>query len=338
MTARASVNQIVQLGKETVRGTPVACSKLLSAWDWTFGVKTTTKQFTGTGRKYPSASAQLTEMSEGKIAGHGDFAALIYPLSSIYGPAATALVGTSTTVTGWTFLPPIAGAAAPITFTVQQGNSVDDSQQYAYVIFSGWGYSFDRKQEVTITGDWFSQSLLDAITPTASPTNIALLPMTGAQCNVYLDTTSAGLGTTLLTDLMKLDFKASNYYSQYWPINRAAASFTTHIDMLPKCELKLTLTANTQAMALRTAYLQTDTIRAYVSVNITGPQIDGVHPTNAQMTHNMACFISDVTSFSDVDGDYAIEFTLQIAEDTSWVALAGGTAQSLLLQNLLAAL
>ena len=211
-------------------------------------------------------------------------------------------------------------------------------QQYAYLMFHGWGYSFDRKQEVAFNADWFSQSLTDGATLTASPTNIALLPMTGAQCNVYLDTTSAGLGTTLLADLMKLDFKASNYYGQYWPINRAGTSFTSHIDKLPKCELKLTLTANTAGMALRTAYLELDTVRCYVSVNITGPQIDGVHPTNAQMTHNMACFISDVASFSDVDGDYAIEFTLQVAEDTTWTALTGGTAQTLLLQNLLSAL
>jgi hypothetical protein len=334
MTSRAVVNQVVQLGKESVHGTPVACSKLLSAWTWTFGPKSTTKQWTATGRKYPSASAQLTEMAEGKVDGHGDFAALVYPLSSIYGPATVALVGSSTTVYGWTFLPPISGAAAPVSYTVQQGNAVDDSQQYAYLLFHGWGYSFDRKQEVTFSADWFSQSLTDGISMTASPTNIALLPMTGAQANVYLDTTSAGIGVTLLTDLMKLDFKASNYYGQYWPINRAGTSFTAHIDTLPKNELKLTLTANATAMALRTAYLELDTVRCYVQVNVTGPQIDGVHPTNAQFTHSMACFISDVAPLSDVDGDYAIEFTLQVAEDTTWTALAGGTAQSVLLQNL----
>jgi hypothetical protein len=40
----------------------------------------------------------------------------------------------------------------------------------------------------------------------------------------------------------------------------------------------------------------------------------------------------------DVDGVYAIEFTMQVAEDTAWTALAGGTAQTLLLQNLQSAL
>lgn len=338
MPARAVVNQFVQLGKETVRGTPVAASKLLSAWDWTFGVKSATKQWTASGRKYPSASAQLTEMAAGKISGHGDFAALVYPLSSVYGPATVALVGSSTTAYGWTFMPVIAGPAAPVSYTVQQGNAVDDSQQYAYTIFSGWGYSFTRKQEVSITGEWFSQSLTDGISMTASPTNIALLPMTGVMTNVYLDTTSAALGTTQLSNLLKADFKASNYFGQYWPINRTNASFTAHLDTLPKNELKLTLNADATAMALRTAYLELDTVRCYVSVNITGPQIDGVHPTNAQMTHNMACFISDMVEFSDVDGVYAVEVTLQVAEDTTWTALTGGTAQTLLLQNLLAAL
>ena len=257
---------------------------------------------------------------------------------AIYGPATVALVGASTTVYGWTFMPPIAGPAAPVTYTVMQGNATDDTQQYAYTMFSGWGYTFTRKQEVSITGEWFSQSLTDGATMTASPTNIALLPMTGVMCNVYLDTTSAGIGTTQLANILKCDFKGSNYFGQYWPINRANASYTAHLDLLPKNELKLTLNADATAMALRTAYLETDTVRCYVQVNILGPELDVPHTTYAQMTHNMACFISDMVEFSDVDGVYAVEVTLQVAEDTTWTALTGGTAQTLLLQNLLATL
>ena len=70
-------------------------------------------------------------------------------------------------------------------------------------------------------------------------------------------------------------------------------------------------------------------------MNVTGPQLDAVHPTNAQMTHNMACFMSDMAEFSDVDGVYAYEATFQIAEDTGW---SSGQAQTMLLQNLLSAL
>jgi hypothetical protein len=334
MAVRAKVNQVVQIGTEATHGSGTVAGKLLSAWDWTFGAKATTKQWTGTGRKYPSASAELTEYSTGKISGHGDFAALVYPLSSIYGAATIASAGTSTTAKTWTFTPPIAGAAAPTSFVVQQGDAVD-AEQYQYLMFSGWGYTIDRKQEVTITGDWFAQTLTDGATMTTSPTNIALLPMVGAQANVYLDTTSGGLGGTQLTNLMKFDFKGSNYYGQYWPINRANASFTSHLDMLPKNEVKLTLMADTTAMALRSTYLEADTVRAYIQVNITGPTIASGPTEAASMVHSMACFCSDIADFTDVDGVYAVAFTFQVSEDLGWNS---GQAQTLVLTNLLTAL
>jgi hypothetical protein len=336
---RATVNQVIQIGAESTHGTPVAASKLLSAWDWTFGEKPTTQQWIATGRKYPSASAILTEMAVGKFTGHGDFAALVYPLSCIYGASnpAPALVGASTTVYGWNFKPPISGLAAPTSYTVQQGDSVD-AEQYAFLMFSGWGYTFGRKQEVTVSGDWFSQTFSDGISMTSSPTNIALVPMTGAQMNIYLDTTSAGIGATQLTDPLKVDFKASEYYGQYWPINRANTSFGNYIEKRPKNELKIELQANSTAIAVRANYLQTGA-RAYVQVNGLGPQLDAVHPTNAQFTHNLAAFVSDVSEFKDDEGVYSVEYTLQVAEDTGWAAAsAAGTAQTVLLQNLLSAL
>jgi hypothetical protein len=334
MAVRASVNQTIQLGAESVAGTPVPANRLISAFTWSLGEKAATKQYTATGRKYPSASELLTEYATGKISGEGDFAALVYPLSSVFGKVTPVAHSPSLTAYDWVFQPPISGAASPQTYTLQNGDSVD-AEQYAYLIFSGWGYSFTRKQEVQITGDWFAQTFTDGASLTASPTNIALLPMTGAQFSVYLDTTSAGIGTTQLTNPLKVDFKASNYYGQYWPINRTNASYTSHLDLLPKNELKLTLEADSTGIAVRSNYLQTGA-RAYVRVIGTGPVIDAGHSVNAGMTHDMACFVSDMAEFSDSDGVYAVEYTLQVAEDTAWGT--GGTAQKLTLTNLLSTL
>lgn len=333
MTVRASANQQCQIGPETTPGTSVAAGKLLTAFTWAMGEKAATKQFTGTGRKYPSASELLTEFAEGKISGQGDFAALVYPLSSVYGKVAPSLHGASTTAYDWIYVPPIAGAASPQTYTVQMGDSTD-AEQYAYTIFSGWGYSFTRKQELQISGEWFAQTFTDGVALTASPAEISLLPMTGAQFSCYLDTSSAGLGTTQLQNPLKVDFKASNYYSQYWPINRSNASFTSHLDTVPKNDLKITLEADSTAIAMRGGYLQTGT-RCYVRVQGTGPVIDAGHSVNAGMTHDMACFVSDMAEFSDVDGVYAVEYSLVVAEDTGW---SPGTAQKLTLTNLISAL
>jgi hypothetical protein len=205
------------------------------------------------------------------------------------------------------------------------------------VLFSGFGYSFDRKQEVSFSADWFAQTFTDGATMTSTPTAIALYPMTGVQANVYLDTSSGGLGGTQLTDPLKVDFKASEYYDQYWPINRAAASFTNYIDKRPKNEFKITLQANSTGIAVRGNYLQTGS-RAYIRVSVQGPELDVPNTAYALFQHDMAVFCSEMAEFSDVDGVYAVEYTFQVAEDTSWTTLAGGTAQVLLVQNLVSAL
>src|SRR6185437_5317590 len=104
---RAKVNQLVQLGAEAIPGTAVAAAKLLTAFEWTFGLKPTTKQFTGTGRKYPSASEILTEMSQGKATGQGDFNQLIYIVASVYGKDS-----------------PLTVPAAPVPTTASSGGTI----------------------------------------------------------------------------------------------------------------------------------------------------------------------------------------------------------------------
>src|SRR6185437_7869956 len=159
-----------------------------------------------------------------------------------------------------------------------------------------------------VEGDWFAQAFTEGATLTSSPAEVALLPMTGAQANIYLDTTSAGIGTTQLNDPLKVDFKASGYYGQYWPINRANNSFGAHVELLPKNELKITLQANSTGIAVKTNYLETGS-RCYVRTDIQGAVIDSGNSISARMRHDMACFVTDMAEFSDVDGVYAVEYT-----------------------------
>ena len=334
-TPRASINQQVQVGVESVYGTAVSASKLLTAFTWSMGLKAATKQFRGVGRQYPSASSLLTEYSAGKLSGPGDFAQMAYILATTWGAPTFTLHGPSTTAYDNKWTPPLVGsyAANAKSLTMQMGDSVD-AEQYAGLVATGWGYSFGRKQEVQFSADLMSLTFTDGITLTASPTEVEQLPMTGAQMSLYLDTTSAGIGTTLLTDPLKADFKASGYFDGYWPINRANASYTSLLDKEKKHELKLSLMANSTGIAVKGNYLETGA-RAYVRVQGQGPVIDSGHSVNAGMTHDMVCFVSDMAEFSDVDGVYAVEYTLQVAEDTAWNT---GTAQIMTLTNLLASL
>lgn len=426
-TPRASVNQQVQVGVETVSGTPVPASKLLTAFTWTMGLKPTTKQFRGMGRQYPSASALLTEMSAGKFSGPGDFAQIAYPLASLWGAATIAPVAGALAVNTWKWTPPLIGsyAAAAKTLTMQVGDAVD-AEQYAYVAATGISYTINRKQEVTISGDVMAQTFTEGATLTAAPTEVEQAPMVGAQVNVYLDATSAGIGATqITTEVLKLEYKASDYYDGYWPLNRANASFTSLIDKEKKHEVTLTLQADTTGIAPKAAYLENgarcyirvqatggliendwtvgvgaasagtftltykgqttagiaynatsaavqSALRALSTIGATGCTVSGAAPTwvvtftgalandtadlltgsgagltggafvataapqYAAMTHDMACFVSNMAEFSDDEGAYAVQYTLAVAEDSGWGA--SGSAQIMTLTNLLSAL
>lgn len=334
-TPRASVNQQVQIGKESTPGTGVPGAKVLGGLTWTMGLKPTTKQFTGTGRQYPSASALLMEQSEGKIAGPGDFAQLAYVFGSHWGSGSPALHSPSTTAYDFIWTPSLTAAysTSALTYTVMVGDVVD-AEQYTYVVFNGFTYKFTRKQEVTIDGDLFAQTFTDGITLTASPTLIEQVPMTGAQANVYLDSTSGGIGGTKLTDILSFEFKADKYYDPYWAINRSNASFSNIVDLVKKHTVSLKLAANTTGIAPKGTYLETGA-KVYLRVDIQGPLIDVGNSIKAQMTHDMCCLVADMKPFGDVDGVYGVEYTLIVAEDSAWNS---GQAQKMTLTNLLTAI
>ena len=332
---RSSVNQQVQAAVESTRGTGVPATKLLTAFTWTLGGDPVTKQFRGTGRQYDSASAPLYFQSKGTVAGPGDFAELVYLFSSLWGSGSPTLHAPSTTAFDWTWTPPLTGsyAANAKSLTVQMGDVVD-AEQYTFLVLTALGYSINRKQEMTISGDLLSQDFTDGITLTASPTQVAQSPITGAMFNLYLDTTSTGIGATQLTKPVKVDFKASDYYEGYYPINRANTSFTDIKDKAKKNELTVELEADSTAIAIKGNYLATGS-RCYVRVDGQGPTIDAPNSVKAAFRHDMACFVSKVDPFADSDGIYAVKYTLQVAEDTGW---STGTAQKISLTNLVATL
>ena len=332
MTAlRATINQQVQIGLEATPGTPVPANKLIEAFDWTLGMKPTTKQFRATGRRYDTASEELIEMSNGKVKGVACYNSMAYILASLYGKPTPVAHGASTSAFDSIWTPPISGAQSIQALTIQQGDA-NYCEQYTYGFATGFGYEVSRKSEVTIDADLTMQAEADG-TLTAAPTAIPVVPMVGKHFNLFLDTTSGGIGGTQLVNPIKFGPNFSGYYGTFWPVNRSSAGFGSHVDTAPKCEFKLLLEADAQGKSLR-SYLQAGS-RCYVRVNALGPVLDQANSINYGLTHDLCFFVTNVADFSDSDGVYAIEWTLSLAEDVSW---GTGQAQKITLTNALSAL
>ena len=333
---RTTINQRVQIGPEatTALGTPVAASKLLECFDWTMAINGDVNFYTPTGHKYASSQEENTEWVDITLGGNLDYNGVIYPLASVMGNVSPVAHLASTTAKDWIFTPPTTGSIVPRTYTIQQGDSVR-AHQVAYAIFTDFGYKGDRKS-FTISGKGIGQPISDGATLTSSPTAVPLAPVPAKQFNVYLDSTSAGLGTTQLTRALSVDYSMTGTYGPLFVLNRSSLGFTAHVDMAPKASIKLKLEADANGMALL-GYLQSG-VTYYLRVQAQGTTAiasDGPGSIFNTFTHDMAVKVNKPTAFADDQGVFAIEWELDIVEDPTWNT---GQAQTFTVTNLIAAL
>lgn len=311
MAERTTITQTTQVGVETVSGTEVDANKLFQALSITPGVKTDISQFRPKGGKYMTAAALGKEWVEAKIEGQGCYNHLVYPLSSIFNYAAPVQQG-ATAAYKWTFTPGQTAEDTAKTFTVEDGSALRASL-FTYGIVSELGIKFDRSS-VDISGTMLGQALQDGITKTAGPSAIALQPILPTTMDVYLDTTSAGLGGTKLTRVLSGEFTISDKVGPLWTLNSAVNGFAATVEIEPKASLKLMVEADSAGMALL-ASLRAGT-KGYYRVKAVGPQISGIYYYTLWID---VCGVpTDVGEFHDEDGVYAIEWTVTPVYDATW--------------------
>jgi hypothetical protein len=267
---RSSVNQRVQIGAESTIGTAVPAGKLLECFDWVFGINGDVVDYTPTGHKYVNVQEENTEWTDITLGGEMDYNGLIYPAGGVFGAVTPAAHGSSSVAKDWIYTPPVFGSVAPQTYTLQQGDSTR-AHQTAYTLFTDFGYTVTRK-DAKLTGKAITQPISDGVTLTSSPTAVALAPTVAKQYNIYLDSTSGALGTTQLLKVLQVVYSFSGVYGPFWPINRANIGYTSHVDLVPKSDIKIKLEADAAGMALL-IYLQQGTTY-YLRVQAVGSVID----------------------------------------------------------------
>src|SRR6266496_231720 len=201
VSERATINQTLQFGLETTPGVNVAANKSIQCFAVTFGPMADENEFSATGRKYPSILIESSEWVDGTLTGELDYNGIVYALAGVCGAATINAHGSSSTAKDWLFVPPLTGSVQPQTYTIEQGeNNAFGNAIYNhkvnYGLISEFSYKGDRKAGFTVGGKVLAQALQRAITMTSSPTAVALAPSAGKHFNLYMDPTSAALGTT----------------------------------------------------------------------------------------------------------------------------------------------
>ena len=345
MADRISLNQKTQFGVESTSGTNVPANKLLSCFNIVMGVKPEVKTHRGTGRRFPSVQEENTEYTEIPISGSLDYQGLSYLVSGPWGAATITTPTNGVNARAWAWTPPVSGAITPKTFTIEQGDGVVRSQKVNYGLVTGFSYKVTR-HDTSCAGTAIAQQLQDAITMTASPTAVALSPVAGKHINLYVDTTSTGLGTTLYTRAFSIDYQYGNGFGPFWPLNRANLSFGGVADLAPACMVKLFVEADSQGMG-NLVHLQAGDF-LYPRVDALGPVIDNTQTvtlgtqssgtftltykgqTTATIAYNATAAAvqsallllstipaASVTVAGSAGGPYTVTFTGALATDTT---------------------
>jgi hypothetical protein len=330
---RATVNQVVQFGAEstTALGTSVPANKIIQALTFQESIESDVAFYRATGHKYESQQEENREWSSAQVDGNMDYNALVYLLASAMGSTSPVAHGASSTAKDWVFTPPITGSIVPQTYTIEHGDPNTRAHKFTYSLLTSFGYKGTRK-DFTLSGcKMIMQPLADGITMTATPTAIPIIPIPSKHFNIYLDTTSAGLGTTQLMKVLSIEYLFDNIYADLWFLNRATSGFSAHVDVAPKATVKLLVEADSNGMAML-PYLQSGTTM-YMRIQAVGTvaiATDGPGSIYNTFTHDMAVKWDKPDKFADEQNVFAIPWNLRVVEDLTWAKAQTATVTNLL--------
>ncbi len=307
MTERATVFEYAQLGIESTAGSAVAATARLGATSITWSPDGNIDGFGALGYKFDTIAALGREWARAPISGYAAYNDLAYLFASnvAYGGTPSASGGTYT----WTFTPTSDGPDTVKTYTVEEGSSVR-AHKVTYGLVNTLELSFDR-EKVEISGEMIGQRISDGITLTAGTavTEVAAVPMLPTHLNVYVDTTSAGLGGTKLTRVLSGRWRYADRFNPLWAVNSADTSWTASYEKKATATFEIEVEADAAGMAYLTNARAGDT--RFIRLSATGP-------AGYSMNFDIAGKIAAMPTLADRDGLRVVRYTFHANHDVTW--------------------
>lgn len=311
MPDRATVTQATQIGVESVPGTVVPANKTLRSVSVEVGVEGENDMFRPTGKKWPVIATAGMEWTSADLRGKPTFTEMLYLIEAMLGTSAVTADGTN----GKKRIYPINDALiTPKTLTIEQGDTVR-AHRFAYGLVGELALEFSR-QATNLSGSMIGQLLTDAITMTAAPTDTALKPVVPKTVDIFLDDTSAGLGTTKLLRVFRCNPRIGNVNGPIWPINSTATSFDGHIDLAPQGEVNLGLQADAVGMGLLPTFR--NGASKFMRIKALGDAIAGAVASQYTLQIDLALKIRQPQKFEDFDGVFGVGFTADLFKDDTY--------------------
>ena len=309
----STISNAVQIGAESTPGTSVAASKLLNYLGLEPGIEIGFSRFRPQGQKVAGAIVPNQDSTTWNVSGQGSYSELIYPFCSVLQNVTPTTVDTSAKL--WTFAPAARTEDTIKTYTVEAG-SATRAQKATYVLFTGCELTFNRTDGVTVGGSAIGQQVQDGITLTASPTGVEDVPILPTHLDVYVDPTSATLGTTKMTRDFNAVFRVNDRFNAIWPINSTLASYGSHVETEPTVQIELTVAADSQGMGFLTNARAGDT--RFIRLAAVSTALAGAATAKYQLLVDMAGKVSGINAFDDQDGVKVLTYTFDAVYDSGW--------------------
>lgn len=312
MPERSALTQGVQIGVETTPGTSVAANKKFQSIGIGPAGQVDIQKFRPMGSKWPTIEVPGKEWVEADIEGVGSYTELLYFFNSCLVAANPVQEGATTAYTT-TFTPAQSTEDTLKTYTVEQGGSVR-AHKFTYGIVTELELDMNR-EGVEVTGSMLGQQLQDNIALTGSPTAIQQKPILPMDIDLFLDTTSGGLGTTKQLRVLNVNWALGDRVGPVWVLNSANNSWVAHVETEPTMQITVLMEADAQGMAILTD-MRAGTTK-FMRVVATSDDLAGTaFPYKLQI--DAAVKVNDMGEFSDEDGVYAIEWTYDVVYDATW--------------------
>ena len=326
MAELATVFQTNQIGSEATEGTSVAASKLLSAMSFKSSIVAETNMFRPDGQKVSTVAAPGREWATHQLSGQPTYSEIVYLFASRLKKVTPSAAGTTGKL--WTFNPAYNAADTVASYTLEQGDATR-ARKFTGLRIGAATLEFSR-QGVTMQGQAISRAVTDAITMTAAPTAISLIPVLGNQVDFYTAATQAGLaGASAMSRGMKLQWAIANRFQPVWPVGSANSSYAAMVELPIKLTGKLTCEADAEGMA-RLADLRAGST-VFVRAKCVGALIEASHNYTLQV--DTAFKVTGASELKDQDGLVAVEWQLEAVTDPTW-----GAFTEVQVKNTLAAL
>lgn len=329
MAENPTIFQRLQLGKQTVFGTPVAATRRLGAVGGTFVPHAEVVTYKPTGFKFTTVAVPTKEWSEVTFDQSAiTYDEIVYLLDSLVATATPTGNGTTSPYVR-VYEPSADASQVRRLYTVEHGSG-DRARKIQDAVVSGLAFDFNRGGS-TLTGSMLGKAMEDDQTLTASLDVLPLVPVAPIQVSVKFAATQAGLAAASAhTRDFGVTFSLANFSTLVWPLN-GSIDFAAHVETVPEGKGQIILQVNAAGMAPLANMRAGSTL--FMRIGATGPQIAGVTPAAYHgLQIDVAMKITGDPTMSDHEGTYVITWNYEIAYDGTW-----GKACALTVTNGLAA-